>query len=142
MAENEEAQKITAKPVPWFEGARGMIARAEPGGPEVLDYIEQEIKANRLTLFEVRDEWEQIGIFTARWALQYSGQRHLLIIHGVALKEEEGFSFMLTLKDTVKAIARKCGCSRVEIHTRRRGMDRLIERNGYEFQEAIFSIGV
>ncbi len=142
MAQNEEAQKVTARPVPWFEGAREMIARADPGGPEVLDHIEQEIKANRLTLFEVRDEWELIGIFSARWAIQYNGERHLLIIHGVALKEEEGFSLMVAMKEPIRSIAKQCGCSRVEVHTRRRGMERLIERNGYEFQETIFSIGV
>lgn len=141
MAENEETQEVTARPVPWFEGARGMIARAEPGGPEVLDHIEREVKANRLTLFEVWDTWEMIGIFSARWAVQYNGERHLLIIHGVALKEEEGFSFMLSIKDLVRKIARDCACSRVEIHTRRRGMDRRLENHGYEFQETIFSIG-
>ncbi|MEI7850648.1 MAG: hypothetical protein WCH86_02335 [Kiritimatiellales bacterium] len=142
MAENEKAQKVTLRPVPWFEGAREMIARAEPGGDSVLDWIERQIKANAITLFEVRDEWELIGILTARWVRNYNGERHLAFLHSVSFRSEDGFSLILMLEDAVKKIARDCGCSRIEIHSQRRGLSRIVERHGYEFQESIFSIGV
>ena len=144
MAENaQEAPKVTGRPVPWFDGARELIAKAEPGGDDVLDWIEAQIKANNLTLFEVRDEWQTIGMFTARWAQQYDGTRNLQIIHGISLVEEDGFSFLVAAENLVKDIARGCGCSRVEIHSRRRGLDRrLTQQGGYVFQEAIYSIGV
>ena len=138
--EESEKVELTGLPVPWFEGARELLAKAEPGGEEVLDWIEAEIKANRMTLFRVRDAWETIGIFTARWERQFNGEKHLLIIHGVATKFEDGFSFMATISELVKKIARDCGCSRVEIHTRRRGVDKILTRHGYEFQESIFSV--
>lgn len=141
MAQVEE--KITGRPIPWFDGARGMIARAEPGGEAVLDWIEQQVHENCITLFEVRDEWQRIGIFTARWAIQYNGERHFLIIHGVSLVEgDDEFSFLLKAENLVKKIARDCNCSKVEIHSQRRGMDRRLERHGYKFQESIFSIEV
>jgi hypothetical protein len=139
----DEAEKIAGRPVPWFEGARGMIARAEPGGEKALDWIQKSIEAGRLSLFRVRDEWQEIGIFTARIAEQYTGEKHLLIIHGVSLVEEDGFSFLLKVENLVKKIAKDCGCSRVEIHTRRRGMDRVLQsRGGYQFQETILSVEV
>jgi len=139
----KEAEKITGVPVPWFEGARGMIARAEPGGDSALDWIQKSIEAGRLSLFRVRDEWQEIGIFTARTAEQYNGERHLLIIHGVSLVAEDGYSFLLKVENLVKKIAKDCGCSRVEIHTRRRGMDKVLQsRGGYEFQETILSVRI
>ena len=142
LVEKPEASEVTGRPVEWFPAARELLERAEPGGPEVLDWLEHEIKANRLTLFEVRDTWERIGIFTARWYMRYDGKKILSIVHGVSLKDEEGFSLMLSVENLVKKIATDCGCAAVEIHTRRRGMDRRLERHGYEFQETIFSVKV
>jgi hypothetical protein len=138
----ETPQKITIQLVPWFSGARELIATAEPGGAEILDWIEQEITAGRMTLFQCRDEWTEIGIFTARWYRRYDGLKILQIVHGIATHKEEGFSFMIAIREEVKKIARDCGCVAVELHTRRRGMDRRLENNGYKFQETIFSIEV
>jgi len=139
----EEAEKVTIRAVEWFPEARELIGRAEPGRADSLNWIEAEIKAGRLTLFSVRDPWELIGVFTARWYLRYDGIRVLTIIHGVATKKETGFSFMWALKNPIKQIAKDCGCGAIEIHTRRKGMDRrLTLEGGYQFQESIFSLEV
>lgn len=133
MAEN--AKEIKIVPSAFFEGAEKLFEKVGVVGDE-LTWLQNQLASNRLTLFRVLEDGEFVGIFTSRWAKMFNGDRHLLIIHGVAVDERR--NFLRLVQHPVKEIAKDLGCSAIQIHIKRPGLAHQLKVDGYEFQESIF----
>ncbi len=80
---------------------------------------------------------KRLGIFFARVDTLYTGEKELVILFGVA---EKNIKQPLTsvLNPVFDELAKKVNIKTIRIHSERKGIDRLLEKNGYKFQETIF----
>ena len=105
-----------------------------------IELLKKEVDKKTYQLIEVSYKEHRIAIFLMRHDKLINGTTELVIVHCVGNekipKEIKPYSMLSPIFDT---LAKKFNHSSVRIHSDRRALDRLLDRNGYKFQEAIFS---
>ena len=122
----------------WFEEARELIALSEAdAGPDVLNWIENQIRSGHLLLYRVEREGEFIGIFTGCIERDMGIPSNFLVIHAVSV-EPLASPFICTLYPLIHDLAEKSGLASWTVRSQRPGMDKRLEQHGFMKVETIY----
>jgi len=95
------------------------------------------IEQGQLGLYEVACDNKPIGIFVTQLDLLKDGTRELVILHAVACDKPE-IHLTSVLGKVFNDLAKSLNMKSIRIHSSKRGLDKLIESEGYEFLETVF----
>lgn len=102
-----------------------------------VDCLAGSIQRDLITLFEVHADGLLLGIFLSRIDHLITGEKELVIIHAAAA-EKPPIAITKVLNALFDQVARDHGLGSIRIHSDKKGLDRIMKRNNFEFQEAIY----
>ena len=102
-----------------------------------IEALKKNVETGLLSIFELIREGKRFAILVTRVDTVLNGNRELVIMHAVGDFENSNnlVSILNPVFDTL-AVMHKVKIIRV--HTQRKGMDALLEENGYEFYENVY----
>ncbi len=95
------------------------------------------VQRDLIMLFEVHADGLLLGIFLARIDRLIDGGRDLVICHAAAV-DKPSIAMTRILNAIFDQVARDYGLNSVRIHSDKKGLDRIMEKNNYVFQEAVY----
>jgi len=102
-----------------------------------VDCLAGTIQRDMNALYEVHADGLLLGIFVSRIERLIDGSKELVILHGSAA-EKIPFPFTSVLNRVWDQVAKDNGLNSIRVHSDKRGLDRILEKNKYEFQEAVY----
>jgi len=126
---------IKVNRIPWGPGIPELLTRLDTSMR--VTTIQLGIENETFTLFEVVFEGKRLGILLTRLDVTFDGEKELVVMFAVS-EFKTSFPFSSLLGPVYEEIARSHGAKRIRTHSSRRGVDRLLEQNGYEFIESVF----
>jgi hypothetical protein len=127
---------VTASRKPFNEeNHRALLEKINPAvGVETLIGL---LHRERITLFEVHADGLLLGIFLARVDTLWNGEKELVIMHASAVIKPP-FPMTSVLNPLFDQVARDHGLKAIRVHSDKKGLDRIMEENGYIYQEAVY----
>lgn len=103
-----------------------------------VDAVRERVQSGHFQVFSIWFDREHLGVIFVRIDKRYDGAKELVLVYTVA---RDGISRPLTsyMGPVLDQIARNNGLPYIRIHSERRGIDRILEHSGYEFQESVFT---
>ena len=122
--------------VPWDASIEKLIA--EKLKPRVgVEALKRNVESGAIILYEVTHNSKRLGILITRIDPLLDGKKDFVILHAVS-EYEMDIPFSSLFAPVFAQIAEKIKVDAVRVHTTRRGLDKLLEVNGYVFSENVF----
>ena len=102
-----------------------------------VDCLSGQVQRGLITLFEVHADDLILGIFLARVDTLLNGDKELVIIHASAVVKPP-VPMTSVLNPLFDQVARDREIKSIRIHSDKKGLDKIMENSGYEFQEAVY----
>ena len=114
---------------------RALLEKIKPfvGVENLIGSIQRDL----ITLFEVHADESFLGIFISRVDRLIDGSRELVIMHASAAVDTP-MPISSVFNPLWDQVAIENGLRSIRVHSDRRGLDRILEKNKYEFQEAVY----
>ena len=127
---------ITATQAVWNERLEKLLTQLDPVIP--VSKIKEHVLAGTVLAFEVVAEEISVGFFLVRIEKLYNDDLELVVLH--AMSEVKGHTPLSHIVSVMLPdMAKNYGAKSIRIHSEMRKMDCLLEREGFKFQESIFS---
>lgn len=95
------------------------------------------IQRDLISLFEVHADGLLLGVFVSRVDDLIDGSKELVIMHASA-SDQTPLAMTKVLNRIFDKVAIDNGLKSIRVHSDKRGLDRILEKNNYEFQEAVY----
>lgn len=126
---------IDLKRICWDANVEELIKWLNPVyGIEVL---KRNVETGLLSIFEIVCDSNRIAILVTRVDTLLNGNRELVIMHAVGNFENSN-NLVSILNPVFDTLARMHKVTIIRVHTQRKGMDALLEENGYKFSENVY----
>ncbi len=126
---------VNLKRIPWGPEIEASVERLNPVyGVTVL---KAKVESGAFGLFEISVEDRRLGVLITRLDTMLDGSKELVIMHAVGdFKTSQNLVGVLSF--AFDNLARMHKVKVIRVHTSRRGMDALLEENGYQFIENVY----
>lgn len=127
---------VTASKKAWDEEQHhALLQKVNPAvGVDTLAGL---VQRGLISLFEVHADGVLLGIFISRTDRLFNGDSELVIMHAAAVQRPP-FPMTSILNPVFDQVAKDHGLRAVRVHSDKKGLDKLLEAHGYEFQEAVY----
>lgn len=132
-----DEKEIKAVRSEWFEDARELINRSEKTDHDGMTWIENQIRSGAMLIYKVEENGKMIGIFTGCVEREYGIPSNFLVINAVSVFQQKR-PFILTLKPVIESIVKRSGLKSWTVRSLRSGMDRRLEKAGFQKTETIY----
>jgi len=122
--------------VKWSEEIGKMLDLLKPALP--VKTIRELCETDRLWIYEVFFDKLSIGYFLTRDETLFDGTKELVITHCMT-KVKGRTPLSSVLGCIIPNLAKERGFSSIRIHSERRGMDTILEHQGFTFFETVFT---
>lgn len=126
---------VTVRARAWDEQVNALAKRLNP--VYGLAALQGLVDRGEVKLYDVIVQDNRLGVIITRIDTGYNGTRELVVMHAVSeVKPAQPLTSVLA--PVFEAIAKTAGADKVRVHSDRRGIDKLLEDNGYSFSETVF----
>ena len=126
-------EQIFIEPSKWDSEAALLLIPALPHDPDfTINDLAYSVNMGESTLFTVTDN---DGIVKAAFVLRKEGSEMVMVAVGGHL---QGASVTGLLSPYVEEVAAQNGCASIRTHTRKKGIERLAIKAGWERSEVIY----
>ena len=117
------------------EKHRALLEKINPAvGVDTLAGL---VQRGLIFLFEVHADGALLGVFLARIDTLLNGEKEFVIVHASAVIKPP-IPMTTVLNPVFDKVARDHGLGAVRVHSDKKGLDRILEENGYQFQESVY----
>ncbi len=126
---------VTVRARAWDEQVNVLAGRLNPAYGLVT--LQELVERGEVQMYEVIIQETRLGVIITRIDAGYDGTRELVVMHAVSeIKTAQPLTSVLA--PVFEKIAKIARADKVRIHSDRRGIDKLLEDNGYSFSETVF----
>jgi hypothetical protein len=119
----------------WDANVEELIQRLNP--IYGIEALRRNVATGFLSIFEIVTEGRRIAILVTRVDTLLNGNQELVIMHAVG-NFETSQNLVSILNPVFDTLARMHKVKIIRVHTQRKGMDALLEENGYNFCESVY----
>lgn len=119
----------------WDTGVEELIQQVNP--IYGIEALRRNVATGLLSIFEIASDNKRIAILVTRVDTLLNGNRELVIMHAAGNFENSN-NLVSILNPVFDTLARMHKVKIIRVHTQRKGMDALLEENGYHFCENIY----
>lgn len=102
-----------------------------------LKCLTDNIRNGNITLYEVMVDGFLVGLFMARVETLINGEKELVIFYAVAVSKPT-VAMTSILNPLFDKIATDKSIKTIRVHSEKKGLDKILEANGYEFLETVY----
>lgn len=131
-ATEKKVTQVIVKQEKWNDQAERLVEKLRPAMGR--DILKKNIDDGYIAMYSVAANGAPVGLFFARVDRTYEGKEELVIMFSVAeIKTPMPFSHVICF-----AYEHIAGGRDIRIHSDNRVIDEFLEKNGYQFLEAIY----